>query len=615
MVDVKVPGATVPLPFNETLGETIPADTPHAVSVSLPTWRSNVGYEEGEDWVVQKMQCGYPRFFIHKSIQKLAQSIVAAHGSPETDFAMLLPSKRCAARCKEFLERQNPNFDPQTIRHLNFVPDSKKSGSETDRILPKVSAIIYHKELWPTAKAFWQHTGEGIQSRRAEFCQRAFDEKTLVEESSLTPPQTPRLAKGPRRYQRPMSVDHSGSNGAGDANHTNGDDPITNGEGVMDTTQFVEERFGRNLSPRFAAQAKVAIRRRIAGSLTADVDLPQALEEPADKARDVPGFSVEDVYLFPTGMNSIFTSHRILRLARGELQSIMYGFPYVDTLKVLEKFGAGALFYGYGDASDIDNLEKRLESGERYLALYCEFPGNPLLKTPDLKRLRSLADKYSFAIVVDETIGNFLNVHVLPYADIVVSSLTKVFSGDSNVMGGAMILNPRSKYYQDLKGVLEEEYEDNQFEEDAVYLERNSRDFVTRIKRINHNAESIAEILLSSPKIKKVHYPKYSPTKALYDACLLPEGGYGGLLSATFFSVEDAAVFYDHLDTAKGPSLGTNFTLTSPFVLLAHYGELEWAAKFGCDASLVRFSVGLEDTEKLVKIFQAALDAVPERTG
>jgi cystathionine gamma-synthase len=58
------------------------------------------------------------------------------------------------------------------------------------------------------------------------------------------------------------------------------------------------------------------------------------------------------------------------------------------------------------------------------------------LKTPNLKRLRALADEYDFLIVIDETIGNFANVRVLQHADIVVSSLTKVFSGDSNVMGG-----------------------------------------------------------------------------------------------------------------------------------------------------------------------------------
>lgn len=44
-------------------------------------------------------------------------------------------------------------------------------------------------------------------------------------------------------------------------------------------------------------------------------------------------------------------------------------------------------------------------------------------------------------IVVDETIAGFVNVETLPPADIVVSSLTKVFSGDSNVMGGRCVLN------------------------------------------------------------------------------------------------------------------------------------------------------------------------------
>jgi cystathionine gamma-synthase len=115
---------------------------------------------------------------------------------------------------------------------------------------------------------------------------------------------------------------------------------------------------------------------------------------------------------------------------------IKLSFPYVDTLKILEKFGPGCLFYGRGESEDLDDLESRLRNGEKLLSLFCEFPGNPLLKSPDLARIRLLADKYGFAVVVDETIGNFLNVNVLPYADIVVSSLTKVFSGASNVMGG-----------------------------------------------------------------------------------------------------------------------------------------------------------------------------------
>ena len=67
--------------------------------------------------------------------------------------------------------------------------------------------------------------------------------------------------------------------------------------------------------------------------------------------------------------------------------------------------------------------------------------------------------------------------------------------------------------------------------------------------------------------------------------------------------------FFDALETAKGPSLGTNFTLSSPYVILAHYTELEWTAQFGVDPDLVRVSVGLEDAADLEAKFQKALRA------
>ena len=68
--------------------------------------------------------------------------------------------------------------------------------------------------------------------------------------------------------------------------------------------------------------------------------------------------------------------------------------------------------------------------------LFCEIPSNPLCTTPDLHRIRKLADQYSFVVICDETIGTFVNVDVLPYVDVIVTSLTKIFSGACNVMGG-----------------------------------------------------------------------------------------------------------------------------------------------------------------------------------
>jgi cystathionine gamma-synthase len=62
---------TLMMTQTERLGQSVPPFTPHAISCSLPKWADNVGYEEGDKRVVDVMVTGYPRFYIHKSIQKV----------------------------------------------------------------------------------------------------------------------------------------------------------------------------------------------------------------------------------------------------------------------------------------------------------------------------------------------------------------------------------------------------------------------------------------------------------------------------------------------------------------------------------------------------------------
>lgn len=64
------------------LGSPVPPFTPHAISVCLPTWKDNVGYEEGEKRVIDSMVTGYPRFFIHRSIQKVCDPPMLVHIPP-----------------------------------------------------------------------------------------------------------------------------------------------------------------------------------------------------------------------------------------------------------------------------------------------------------------------------------------------------------------------------------------------------------------------------------------------------------------------------------------------------------------------------------------------------
>ncbi|PKS07061.1 hypothetical protein jhhlp_005658 [Lomentospora prolificans] len=636
------------------LGAAIPPDTAHAsfsvgtpltltiltqaVSVSLPTWKANVGYEEGEDSVISRLATGYPRyletrhtrslrrplpyktlltsvclmmdrFFIHKTIAAFAQEIVQNHGrSGQT--ALLFPTPSIARRCREFIRERCNAEDANNIVVLDLaLAVDRTTSTLLASLAPTISAVIFENGLFSLAKAYWQHTGDGISSRRAEFCFELYKQELLVIASSPQAPSSPpypKSCRAPRRYHRPLS-------GNGPVTHQTKSQRPQNripDEDPQEWSRFLEERFGRNLDLGLVERAKSAIKRRIAGAVTADADefFSENLSMTSN-SRGITGLEENDVYLFPCGMNAIFNVHHALRSLRKSLKSINFGFPYVDTLKILEKFGAGCIFYGHASTADLDDLERRLRAGERFLALFCEFPGNPLLTCPDLRRIRKLADDFDFFVVVDETIGTFANINVLQFADVVVSSLTKIFSGDCNVMGGCAILNPTGSHSAAIKASMEATFEDTYWPEDVVFLERNSRDFLSRVGRINSNSEAICDTLRSHPSVKRVYYPKYNESRPNYDVCKLPTGGYGGLLSVTFHSQHQAIAFYDALETAKGPSLGTNFTLTCPYVLIAHYQELDWAAKFGAETALIRVSVGLEETENLRRIFEDALNA------
>ena len=109
--------------------------------------------------------------------------------------------------------------------------------------------------------------------------------------------------------------------------------------------------------------------------------------------------------------------------------------------------------------------------------------------------------------------------------------------------------------------------------------------------------------------IKKVYYPAFV-TPDIYEEFKLPHpnSGYGHLFSLTFTHPTAARAFFDALGCEKGPGLGTNFTLSCPFVILAHYTELDWARSYGVDPNLVRVSVGLEDASVLRRWFENALE-------
>ena len=112
-------------------------------------------------------------------------------------------------------------------------------------------------------------------------------------------------------------------------------------------------------------------------------------------------------------------------------------------------------------------------------------PSNPLLYAPPLAALRALCDEYAIPLVVDDSVVGVANVDVLGPggADIVVSSLTKQFSGENNAMGGSLVLNSQrsdGEMHARLHARLLRDYERILWKDDAAALLSASADYEGR---------------------------------------------------------------------------------------------------------------------------------------
>ena len=153
------------------------------------------------------------------------------------------------------------------------------------------------------------------------------------------------------------------------------------------------------------------------------------------------GTDVDNIYLFPSGMAAIHAAFISVRMENMDAPTAQFAFPYGDTLKLQEKFNPKhARFYPRGDVADLEQLEDDLVQTP-ISGLFCEFPTNPLLTCVDLEKIRALADRHDFPVIIDDTLGACINLDILPMADISAISLTKFFSGTSDVMGGALTVS------------------------------------------------------------------------------------------------------------------------------------------------------------------------------
>jgi len=351
---------------------------------------------------------------------------------------------------------------------------------------------------------------------------------------------------------------------------------------------------GRILSSR-AAEDWLASRRLA----PPDAQLERAM---CERLAGWSGAPAKNISLHPSGMAAIYAAFRMATSRRPGRRTVMFGFPYTDTLKILEKFGSGTEFFVRGDGGDVSRLCELL-AHEEIAGIFCEFPTNPLLHTPDLPAIHRMATEKGVPVIVDDTIGTFYNFDVLPHADLVATSLTKGISGEGDVMAGSLTVSPRG-IFSDL---LPDAAPGGVYVRDLHALEENSRDFPERMEVSNGNALRLARFLASHPAVEHVWYPGLHPSPVC-ELLRKPDRGCGAMLS---FLPRDAAKnsarIYEGLRVTHGISFGTKYTLVCPYVQLAHYHELEWVRTCGIDPLLLRVAVGAESGSELVERFAEAL--------
>ncbi len=324
----------------------------------------------------------------------------------------------------------------------------------------------------------------------------------------------------------------------------------------------------------------------------------------------------EYLLLCRSGMNafySAFHAARELQRPREKKLWIQLGWLYLDTIRILETFlGPDEDHIALADASNLSELEDIFaREGDRIAGVITETPTNPLLQTANLPRLRQLCDRTGALLFVDPTLASFHNVNVLPWADVVLHSLTKYYGHRGDVMMGLAAFNPRHKPFAREWLRLARECHEPPYRRDLEQLAAQIGDSAAIMEKINRNTLAVAEFLEKHPRIKRLHWTGSDRNAADYRALSRDPDRPGGIL--TLDLAMPLADFYDAAPFVKGPSFGTGFTMMCPFMYLAHYdlastpeGRRHLESR-GINPDLIRLSIGAEPVEEIIQGLGQAL--------
>lgn len=327
---------------------------------------------------------------------------------------------------------------------------------------------------------------------------------------------------------------------------------------------------------------------------------------------------------FSTGMAAIGALVQALLRSGDHVVSSAFLFGNTNSLwQTVSGQGVGVSFV---DATEAGNVEAALTPSTRMV--FVETIANPRTQVADLKRIGQLCRDKGILFVVDNTMTSpYLFRPKMVGAGLVVNALTKSIAGHGNALGGSLtdtglydwskfpnIFDTYKRYTQPQWGMAQirakalRDFGGSLGPEAAHHIAVGAETMALRMERECANAMALAQMLATDPRVAAVHYPGLPshPQHAIAGELF---SAYGSLFS---FELTDGIDCFDYLNRLRlgvpASNLGDTRTLVIPVAHTIFY-EMgpERRASMGIAESLIRVSVGIEDTADLVEDFRQAL--------
>ncbi|MCP3686977.1 MAG: cystathionine gamma-synthase [Gammaproteobacteria bacterium] len=259
------------------------------------------------------------------------------------------------------------------------------------------------------------------------------------------------------------------------------------------------------------------------------------------------------------------------------------------------------------DLTTADNFKKAIKPETRMV--WVETPTNPLLRLVDLAAIAEIAREHDIIAVCDNTFATpYLQTPLDFGFDIVVHSATKYLNGHSDMVGGIALVGDNDElieqmaFLQNSVGAIAGPF-------DAFLAMRGIKTLALRMRQHCQSAMEIAEYLEAHPKIDSVYYPGLA-SHPQHELAQRQMSGFGGMVSATLKGgLSEATTFLENCQLfALAESLGGVESLIEHPAIMTHASVPEdQRTRLGISDSLIRLSVGVEDTADLIAELEQAL--------